>query len=342
MNTLINTVLIGENTPVVEPAFSLGMTIFFWVIAILTVALAIGIAICRKAVHSAICMVSVMLCLAMLYVSQGAYFIGVVQIVVYTGAVMTLILFIIMMVGINASDNYLRTKRSLRWTAWMMGIAGAAILVAVICESVLPDNGQVAPVSTGSGTTTSNPVQVAIVLFRDHIFTMQIVGGLLIIAAIGAMSLTHAESMRKLLKQPETAQLRMLDYGQRETHPGQRPAPGVYQETNAADVPAVDGESNRALIESVPMALRSRNAEQNLAQVSERTVLTLRADTGDKPENGLLSLAASQAVQRSGAWGMAGAAASEDLRAPRTKVIKPQLENNTTTDFQTDEKEGNN
>lgn len=332
----------GENTPVVQPAFSLGATIFFWVIAVLTVALAIGIAICRKAVHSAVCMVGVMLCLAMLYVSQGAYFIGVVQVVVYTGAVMTLILFIIMMVGINASDNYLRTSRSLRRIAWLMGVGGAVILVGVICSSILPDTGKVAPVDTGLGTTTLNPVQVAIVLFRDHIFTMQIVAGLLIIAAIGAMSLTHAESMRKLMKQPETAELRMLDYGQRETHPGQRPAPGVYQETNAADVPAVDGEHNRALIDSVPTALRSRNAGQNLAQVSERTVHALRADNSDNPENGLLSLAASQSVKRSGAWGMAGAKADFGLQSPRTKVIKPQMEEVAVTDTNTNEKEGEN
>lgn len=343
MNTLINTVLMGENISPVEPSFSLGVTIFFWVIAVLTIALAIGIAVCRKAVHSAVCMVGVMLCLAMLYVSQGAYFIGVVQVVVYTGAVMTLILFIIMMVGINASDNYLRTKRSLRWTAWVMGIAGVAILVSVIFTSVLPDTGQVAPVATGSGSTTSNPVQVAIVLFRDHIFTMQIVGGLLIIAAIGAMGLTHAESMRKLLKQPETAELRMLDYGQRETHPGQRPAPGVYQETNAADVPAVDGECNRALIESIPKALRSRNAEQNLVQVSERTVQALRADNSDNPEKGMLSLAASQSVGYSGAWGMGGTKADDGLQAPRTKVIKPKMEETiAVTEIQTDEEEGDN
>lgn len=342
MDTLINTVLVGKIAPAAEPAFSLGSTIFFWVVAVATVALAIGIAICRKAVHSAVCMVGVMLCLAMLYVSQGAYFIGVVQVVVYTGAVMTLILFIIMMVGINASDNFLRTKRSLRRTAWLMGTAGAVILVAVICESLLPSTGQVAPVEVASGSTTSNPVQMAMMLFREHIFTMQAVSGLLIIAAIGAMSLTHADPLFKALKQPQTAELRMEAYGQRNIHPGQRPAPGVYQETNAADVPAVDGEHNRPLIESIPKALRSRNAEQNLAQVSVRTVNALRADSGDNPEKGLLSVAASQAVERSGSWGMAGAKAEVGLQAPRTKVIRPGRAETEIPDAQTEEKEGDN
>lgn len=61
--------------------FSTGQTVFFWVTAVIMVALALGVLFCRTAVHSAICMVGVMLCLAMMYVSQGAYFIGVVQVV---------------------------------------------------------------------------------------------------------------------------------------------------------------------------------------------------------------------------------------------------------------------
>lgn len=303
--------------------FHLGEALFFWVVAAVMVILALGILVCRKAVHSAICMVGVMLCLSMLYIAQGAYFLGVVQVVVYTGAVMTLILFILMMVGVAASDNYLRTKRYLRWGAFVLGTLGAVILAGVFSAAYLPISGQVAATTTAKGETNSNPVQIALSLFTEHVFSMEVVGCLLIIAAIGAMTLTHTDLLRKAFKQPETMQARMLEYDQKGTHPGQRPAPGVYALTNAADTPALEGEHETALAASVPPALRARTASRSLGEATPDTIAKIRADRyGDQTE-GLHSLAASQSVAQSGAWGMNGVDAPTGLAAPTTKVIKP-------------------
>ena len=229
--------------------FSTGQTVFFWVTAVIMVALALGVLFCRTAVHSAICMVGVMLCLAMMYASQGAYFIGVVQVVVYTGAVMTLILFIIMMVGVAASDNYLRTRRFLRWGAICAGAFGAIFVAVMLVKAYLPKFGQVPDMPTGSpqGTTDSNPVKIAMSLFTEHIYTMEVIGCLLIIAVVAAVSLTHGDRLHKLFKQPETAQARMEDYAKRGIHPGQQPAAGVYQTTNATDTPNISGEDQRQL-----------------------------------------------------------------------------------------------
>ena len=151
--------------------FSTGQTVFFWVAAVCMVALALGVLFCRTAVHSAVCMVGVMLFLAMMYASQGAYFIGVVQVVVYTGAVMTLILFIIMMVGVAASDNYLRTRRFLRWGAFCAGGFGALLVAVMLVKAYLPKFGEVPdmPTAAPQGATDSNPVKIAMSLFTEHI-----------------------------------------------------------------------------------------------------------------------------------------------------------------------------
>lgn len=318
--------------------FHLGEVIFFWAVAVAMVALAIGVALCRKAVHSAVCMIGVMLCLAMIYAAQGAYFMAVVQVVVYTGAVMALILFIIMMVGISASDNYLKTSRSLRLGAWGLGIVGAAITAMVLVAANLPATGGVPAVAGGQGNVESNPVQIALTLFREHMFTMEIVSGLLIVAAVGAMLLTHAERLRAMMMQPETAHMRMLEYGEKGTHPGQRPAPGVYTETNAADMPAINAETSDVEEKSIMPALAVLGTERNLAAISPKTKLALHADQSDHPEKGLHSVAASRSVKRSGAWGMKGEDAISGLQANQTRNIPAVVvENTPTQDDQSEE-----
>lgn len=308
--------------------FTVGQTVFFWVAAVIMVALALGILFCRTAVHSAVCMVGVMLCLAMMYASQGAYFIGVVQVVVYTGAVMTLILFIIMMVGVAASDNYLRTRRYLRWTAFCAGGFGALMLAVMLVKAYLPKFGEVPdmPTAATEGSTDSNPVKIAMSLFTEHIYTMEVIGCLLIIAVVAAVSLTHGDRLHKPFKQPETAQARMEDYAKRGIHPGQQPIGGVYQTTNATDTPNISGEDQRAITTSVSAALRARNADRSLGEAAPHLVEKIRADLGANPEQGLHSTQASQAVAKSGAWGMSGDDAPQGLNAPKNRVITPKIE----------------
>ena len=85
---------------------STGEAILFGCVAVFMIACALGVLFFKKAVHCAICMVGVMLGLAVLYLMHGAAFLGTVQVVVYTGAIMVLFLFVIMMIGLGASDNY--------------------------------------------------------------------------------------------------------------------------------------------------------------------------------------------------------------------------------------------
>ena len=91
-------------------------TILFWVLAPLSVLAALGMLLVKKAVHSALLLAFVMITLAIFYIAQDALFLGIVQIVVYTGAVMMLFLFILMLVGVDASDsltNYIVTGKQI-------------------------------------------------------------------------------------------------------------------------------------------------------------------------------------------------------------------------------------
>ena len=90
---------------------SAGEAVLFWVLAPLMVLAALSLLFARKAVHAAIAVMFVMVDLAILYVAQEASFLGVVQVVVYTGAVMMLFLFVLMLVGVDASDSLVETIR---------------------------------------------------------------------------------------------------------------------------------------------------------------------------------------------------------------------------------------
>ena len=82
-----------------------GEAVTFWVLAPIAVAASLGMVLSRKAVHSALLLASVMICLAIFYLAQDAPFLGVVQVVVYTGAVMMLFLFVLMLVGVDSGDS---------------------------------------------------------------------------------------------------------------------------------------------------------------------------------------------------------------------------------------------
>ena len=70
-------------------------SVLFWIMGPLAVVAAVGMLLVKKAVHSALLLAWVMVTLAIFYIAQGALFLGIVQVVVYTGAVMMLFLFIL-------------------------------------------------------------------------------------------------------------------------------------------------------------------------------------------------------------------------------------------------------
>ena len=104
----------------------------FWVLAVVAVAGAIGVVAAPKAVYSAIFLATTMISLAVLYVAQDALFLGVVQVVVYTGAVMMLFLFVLMLIGVDSSESLVETIRGQRIAAAVAGVGFGILLIAGI------------------------------------------------------------------------------------------------------------------------------------------------------------------------------------------------------------------
>ena len=109
---------------------STGETLLFIAIAVVMVVLSIfGLLITRRAVYSAGCMIVVMVCLAILYTMLEAPFMGVVQVAVYTGAILMMFLFVLMMIGVDSSDT---THETLNWQRPVAILGGIGFVVIAI------------------------------------------------------------------------------------------------------------------------------------------------------------------------------------------------------------------
>ena len=126
-----------------EMAYTVGMTakpeaVQFWILAPLAVLAALGMLFAKKAVHSALLLAWVMITLAIFYIAQDALFLGIVQVVVYTGAVMMLFLFILMLVGVDTSDSLVENIKGQRATSIVAGLGVAGLLTSLISRAISP------------------------------------------------------------------------------------------------------------------------------------------------------------------------------------------------------------
>src|SRR5256885_11757874 len=112
----------------------------FWVVAVLSVPAALGMILVRKAVHSALLLAVVMLSLAVAYASLDAPFLAFVQVIVYTGAVLMLFLFVIMLVGVSSTDSLVETIKGQRLFAAIAGIAFIVLLLVGFGHVTLGSN----------------------------------------------------------------------------------------------------------------------------------------------------------------------------------------------------------
>lgn len=250
---------------------STGEAVFFWIVAPLAVLAALGLIFARKASYAAMGVVFVMIALASFYIAQEALFLGVTQVIVYTGAIMMLFLFVLMLVGVDASDSVIETLKGQRWIGLLGGLGLAAIIAAVALRATMP-----APQGLAEANAETNPVGVARLLFGDYVFTMQVAGILLVTAAVGAVVLTRSERLRPKLTQRDVADAKMQGYAERGERIRSLAAPGVYARHNAADIPALAADGT-PIDESVPRVLRIRGQQRTIASVSPELAAGLAA-----------------------------------------------------------------
>ncbi len=212
-------------------------TVVFWVLAVVSVAGALGVVAAPKAVYSALFLAATMICLAILYVTQDALFLGVVQVVVYTGAVMMLFLFVVMLIGVDSAESLVETIRGQRVAALVAGLGFGVLLIAGI--GTLSSTGFTGLAKANEG---GNVQGLAALIFTKYLWAFELTSALLITAALGAMVLAHRERFERRKSQRELAEERFHGIGSASAfpaaYPSTRPGSGVYARHNAVDIPA--------------------------------------------------------------------------------------------------------
>jgi NADH-quinone oxidoreductase subunit J len=254
-------------------------TAIFWIFAPLCVLAALGMVFSRNTVHGALFLGTVMLSLAVFYAAQDAPFLAFVQVIVYTGAVMMLFLFVLMLIGVDTRESLAETLRGQRLAAGAAGLGFLLLLFAGIRQASIKSSAGLADVNNpvrkdAQGNVIpgqGNIFEIARLLFTRYIFAFEVTSALLITAALGAMVLAHRERHEPQRSQQD----QMRDRFKSGAHPTPLPGPGVYARHNAVDTPALlpDGTASELSVPPAIEALRiERGRDPRPAELARPTV----------------------------------------------------------------------
>ncbi len=258
----------------------------FWLLAPLMVAAALGILFVRKAVHAALLLAVVMISLAVLYLVLEAPFLFTVQIIVYTGAILMLFLFVVMLVGVDASDSVVETIKGQRIMATVAGLVLGLVLILALSQAAIGT-----AVGLSDANANGNIQGLANILFSKWVFAFEVTSALLITAALGAMVLAHRERLTPREGQADLAARRMRDYAEKGAHLGPLPPPGVFARSNAVDTAALlpDGTAAESSVSRVLAARGSvRSAPADDVRTLEKQIgdPSHQSHAGDPEEKG--------------------------------------------------------
>ena len=236
----------------------------FFVLAPVAVLCAIGMVWARNAIHSALFLVVTMLCLGVFYVVQAGPFIGLVQIIVYTGAIMMLFLFVLMLVGRDASDSLIETLRGQRMAAILLGLGFAGLVATGLARSL----GGATATGLVAANKNGNVQGIAALLFTKYIFAFEVTSALLITAAVGAMVLAHVERAKADIADQVTRMTRRFRPG---NYPGAKAGPGVYANTMSVAAPGrlPDGNGSERTISPI-LPVRELTAQEAAPKGTEK------------------------------------------------------------------------
>jgi NADH-quinone oxidoreductase subunit J len=224
-----------------------GEEVLFWLLGPIMVIGAFGLMFVKKAVHAALCMALVMICLGLVYFAQQAPFLGSVQIFVYTGAVMMLFIFVLMLIGVDSADSLVETIKGQRLAAALLGLGVAVLLLLVIGHVTYPETVGLAAINQDG-----NIGAIAAKIFGSYVWAFEVTSALLITAALGAMVLAHRERLVPKPTQREMSIKRIREGAIK----APLPAPGVFARHNAVDTPALlpDGTPSELSVSRVLVA----------------------------------------------------------------------------------------
>lgn len=161
--------------------------VLFLTFALIAVACALNMALQRHPVSSALSLIGVMVSLAVLYVLLGAEFIAAAQLVVYSGAIMVLFVFVIMLLNAGAEKM---TKKA--GTAHFLGFPLLVILLAISAWVITSATSAMKPVKFGA-FTKGGPYEVGWELFTRYLLPFEVTSILILIAIAGAYRLANKE-----------------------------------------------------------------------------------------------------------------------------------------------------
>jgi NADH-quinone oxidoreductase subunit J len=254
-------------------AHQTGESGIFWVLAIVSVAAALGMIFMRKVVYSALLLAVVMLSLAVFYAVNDAPFLAFVQVIVYTGAVLMLFLFVIMVVGVSSTESMVETIRGQRVAASIAALGFAILVMLGIGGATLPTSQGLDKANSGggnvmglarllfgnnAGNTTADPAR-ANNNIGSYIFAFELTSALLITAALGAMVLAHRERLRPKPTQRELSEARIKSGKQ----VSPLPPPGTYARHNAVDMPALLPDGTVSELSVSPVIARRRGGSHD-------------------------------------------------------------------------------
>jgi NADH-quinone oxidoreductase subunit J len=241
-----------------------GEQVAFWILGSIAVIGALGMVLARNAVHSALWLVLTMLCLGFLYVVNSAPFLGAVQIIVYTGAIMMLFLFVLMLVGRDASDSLIETLRGQRIAAILLGVGFAALIATGLARSL----GGNAVVGLGAANKGGNVQGLAALLFTRYVFAFEVTSALLITAAVGAMVMAHVERVKEDIADQVTRMTARFRPG---NYPGAKAGPGVYANTMSVAAPGrlPDGNASERTLSPI-LPVRELSASEAAPKGTEK------------------------------------------------------------------------
>jgi NADH-quinone oxidoreductase subunit J len=209
----------------------LGEQVLFWILGPICVLAALGLLFAKKAVHAALGMALVMVNLGIFYIAQEADFLGIIQIFVYTGAVMMIFLFVLMLVGVDSSDSLVETLKGQKLATLLLGLGLTALLFTAIGRVRFGPMKGLSSVNDSKGNVSG----AAELIFGRYVWVFEVTSALLITAALGAMVLAHRERIGTKPSQRAWSQRRVLE----NQNVAGLPAPGVYARHNAVDTPAL-------------------------------------------------------------------------------------------------------
>lgn len=186
---------------------------FFAVIAAISIAAAIGVISSRQPVHSALFLLSNFATLAILYVTLEAQFLAAVQIIIYAGGIVILILFVIMLLG----SEDLPADESRPWTAYAGIVLGIIMLGGIASGTMSSFSGvEIPQQELADGTITTMleggaPKAVGMELFQYYLLPFEMTAILILVALLGALLLgRRPQASESQVNEPEVTTLEQL------------------------------------------------------------------------------------------------------------------------------------